>query len=162
MGARKPVTDWKHDDLVAKLKDVLPGRPFKVWGNAFQEAGISDFLVCWRGNFICIEVKVPPDKMSPVQIMRMRDFYQAGAYTFEFRREGEKLCCIFWRLQNGEMKSHLAGLLQISTLTRIKLVDLFTSSDCLRIHPRFLASDSSLLLDVNGSVPQPPNVILTD
>lgn len=128
-----------HADLVKLLTKYLPGRFVKIWGSAFQEAGLPDFIGCWRGNFVGVECKVPPDKMKPHQLEQMRKFWLAGGITFEMRVEGEKLCCIFWYPERtkGTMTCKLVAALTISTLSKARLVETFTLSESLRAHPSF-------------------------
>lgn len=42
---------------------------FNIHGgdNPYQDAGIPDLLVCWRGLFIALEVKQPGEKLSRLQ-----------------------------------------------------------------------------------------------
>jgi hypothetical protein len=69
--------------LVVKIKDLLVkegARPFKIVGGeeGFQEIGIPDLLVCFRGRFIGAEVKQPGGKLRPAQRVVLNEIYEAG------------------------------------------------------------------------------------
>jgi len=69
--------------LVVKIKDLLVkegARPFKIVGSdeGFQEIGIPDLLVCFRGRFVGAEVKQPGGKLRPAQRVVLSEIYNAG------------------------------------------------------------------------------------
>lgn len=69
--------------LVAKAKKWIfdrGGRPFKIQGqeDSFQEVGIPDVLVCWRGLFIALEFKQPGEEPSKIQAAVMCSIRTAG------------------------------------------------------------------------------------
>lgn len=69
--------------VVKKIRDHLKkrgARSFKIHGgdNPYQEVGIPDLLVCFRGRFIGLEVKLPGEKPSPVQRVVLRSIEEAG------------------------------------------------------------------------------------
>lgn len=82
--------------LVAKAKKWLTqekgARCFKIQGqeDSFQEVGIPDVLVCWRGQFIALEFKQPGENPSKVQAHVMRSIQNAGG-TAECIRSMEDL-----------------------------------------------------------------------
>lgn len=53
---------------------------YKIHGgdNPFQAAGIPDLLCCWRGTFIGLEVKMPGEEPSKVQIVNLERIRKAG------------------------------------------------------------------------------------
>lgn len=58
--------------LVAQIKKLLVdrgARAFKIQGgdDSFQEVGIPDLLVCYKGRFVGLEVKMPGGKLAPKQ-----------------------------------------------------------------------------------------------
>lgn len=61
----------------------LGGRAFKIQGSdeSFQEVGIPDLLVCYRGRFVGIEVKLPGEQPSPIQTVVIREINAAGGYA---------------------------------------------------------------------------------
>jgi hypothetical protein len=72
--------------LVNRIVRYLEGRgarPFKIQGEegSYQEAGIPDLLVCYRGLFVGLEVKMPGNKASPSQLHVMRTIEKAGGIT---------------------------------------------------------------------------------
>jgi hypothetical protein len=56
------------------------GRCFKIHGgdNPFQEAGIPDILVCYKGYFLGLEVKQPGEEPSPMQRKVLHEIERAG------------------------------------------------------------------------------------
>ena len=56
---------------------------FKVHGgdNPFQQVGIPDLLICYRGRFAGIELKQPDEKPSARQKHVMRLIEEAGGIT---------------------------------------------------------------------------------
>jgi hypothetical protein len=68
--------------LVSKIQAYLEAqgaRSFKIHGDdSYQEAGIPDLLVCWRGRFIGLEVKLPGNTPSPLQEKVLREISRAG------------------------------------------------------------------------------------
>lgn len=69
--------------LVKKQKDLIierGGRPFKIHGSdeGFQEIGIPDLLICYRGRFVGIESKMPGGKLRPAQRVVLHEIFKAG------------------------------------------------------------------------------------
>lgn len=69
--------------LVQKIVAYLESqgaRSFKIHGEegSYQEAGIPDLLVCWRGRFIGLEVKLPGNTPSPIQEKVLREIKGSG------------------------------------------------------------------------------------
>jgi hypothetical protein len=50
----------------------------KIHGNAYQMAGLPDVLCIKGGHAVWLEAKVPGNKASPVQCMRMKQLTSAG------------------------------------------------------------------------------------
>ncbi len=68
--------------LVQKIQAYLEqqgARSFKIHGDdSYQEAGIPDLLVCFRGRFIGLEVKLPGETPSPLQEKVLREIKGSG------------------------------------------------------------------------------------
>jgi hypothetical protein len=69
--------------LVQRIQHYLDeqgARSFKIHGEegSYQEAGIPDLLVCYRGRFIGLEVKLPGNTPSPLQEKVLREIKAAG------------------------------------------------------------------------------------
>jgi hypothetical protein len=71
--------------LVAKMRTRIlqrGGRPFKIQGSdeTFQEVGIPDLLVCYKGYFLGLEAKLPgaEDTLSPKQAAVLKSIERAG------------------------------------------------------------------------------------
>lgn len=71
--------------LVKKIQAYIKGaggRSFKIHGEGtYQEAGIPDLLVCYKGWFIGIEVKQPGEQASPKQRSVLKSIDAAGGLT---------------------------------------------------------------------------------
>ncbi len=79
----RPMPKQPEGKIVAKIKDLVVeagGRPIKIVGSdeGFQEVGIPDLLICYKGQFIGAEVKQPGGKLRPAQRVLLREIYEAG------------------------------------------------------------------------------------
>jgi hypothetical protein len=54
----------------------------KIHGSEFQSGGMADLLVCIDGFFIMIEVKMPGEKPSDLQIADGHEVHHAGGLWF--------------------------------------------------------------------------------
>lgn len=67
---------------IQRYIESVGGRPFKIVGSeeGFQEAGIPDLLVCYRGRFIGLEVKQPGAEAAvrPRQALVLQQIEEAG------------------------------------------------------------------------------------
>lgn len=50
---------------------------FKAVGSAYQQVGTPDLLVCWRGQFIALEIKVPGEVTTPMQAHELQTIRNA-------------------------------------------------------------------------------------
>jgi hypothetical protein len=58
----------------------LPGcKAEKRHGSQYSEVGAPDISVCCNGTRIEIEVKRPGEKPTPIQLIRLREWREAGA-----------------------------------------------------------------------------------
>lgn len=44
----------------------------KFHGNNFSQQGVSDLIMCYKGRFIALEVKVKDNKPTPLQLEHIR------------------------------------------------------------------------------------------
>lgn len=51
---------------------------FKVVGSPMQQRGTPDLLVCYKGRFIALEIKVPGAKLDKLQEYEMAKIREAG------------------------------------------------------------------------------------
>lgn len=51
----------------------------KVHGGPFQAAGIPDIIGCWKGRFIAIELKIPGEVPTQLQVITLEAIHKAGA-----------------------------------------------------------------------------------
>lgn len=75
--------------LIKAARAYLEGRGawvFKVHGgdNPFQEVGIPDLLVCYKGHFIGLEAKLPGQQLDPKQEAVIERMRKAGATADRF------------------------------------------------------------------------------
>jgi Holliday junction resolvase len=64
-----------------KIMDALRAHGafvFKVHGSGLMMAGLPDLIVCYRGYFIGIEVKMPGNKASARQLFVHKQIRRAG------------------------------------------------------------------------------------
>ena len=75
-----------HAALVRSATDFFEGEPgvkfIKFHGSPMQQRGTPDFLGSVAGWFVAIEMKVPPDFLSPIQKVQLRLWKDTGAATF--------------------------------------------------------------------------------
>ena len=69
--------------ILKALRTKRGGRWVKIHGHAYQEAGISDILGCYKGTFYALEIKLPhrTDKDSygsAIQRAFILDIIEAG------------------------------------------------------------------------------------
>jgi hypothetical protein len=72
--------------LVKRIKAYIRekgGRVFNIHGgdNPYQEVGIPDLLICYRGQFVGLEVKQPGEQPSAIQKQILREIEAAGGYA---------------------------------------------------------------------------------
>lgn len=71
-----------------KIKKILKERGawfLKTFSNGIQRAGVPDLLVCYKGQFIGIEVKAEKGVISPLQIRELNQIKEAGGYGLVVR-----------------------------------------------------------------------------
>lgn len=67
--------------IVAKVMAVARSLGWfvvKIHGNAYQMAGLPDILAIKNGRAVWMEVKVPGNEPSKIQLHRMRELAAAG------------------------------------------------------------------------------------
>ena len=67
-----------------KVKNFLKSKNiyyFKVWGNAFQRAGIPDIIACVNGKFIGIELKSEKGRASELQLWNIKKIRESGGFA---------------------------------------------------------------------------------
>lgn len=55
-----------------------------IWGNSFANAGTPDLLICYKGKFIGLELKIKPNKASPLQMAHLKKIEEAGGRGIVF------------------------------------------------------------------------------
>jgi hypothetical protein len=74
---QKPETRLQRR-IVKALKKAVGGWWAKMYVGPCQQAGIPDLLGCVQGLFFALEVKVPGEEPSEIQIKTMRDIRTDG------------------------------------------------------------------------------------
>jgi hypothetical protein len=62
------------------MAEARGARVIKIWGDeeGLQERGISDFLICYRGRFVALEVKTANGKVARAQELFLKSVIEAG------------------------------------------------------------------------------------
>lgn len=74
--------------LQRKIQDALRAREafvFKIHGGPTMMVGLPDLVICYRGLFIGLEVKMPGSKPTTIQKHRLRQIRRAGGLAFVVR-----------------------------------------------------------------------------
>jgi rubredoxin len=64
------------------LRGLDESHAHKIHGSRYSDAGEPDIDACIRGRAVKIELKMPGNKPTPVQMASMRRWEAAGAYVF--------------------------------------------------------------------------------
>lgn len=51
----------------------------KTWSNGIQRSGVPDLLICYKGQFIALEVKAENGHPSDLQLYNIQKLNEAGA-----------------------------------------------------------------------------------
>lgn len=71
----------RERDIVTSIRDAFAKRgawTMKVHGSPAQAVGIPDLLICYRGLFVAIEVKLPGNSPTKIQQYVMKQIEKAG------------------------------------------------------------------------------------
>lgn len=58
---------------------------FKIHGGPTMMVGLPDQIMCYRGQFVAMEVKMPEGKISNIQERRLQEIRSAGGHAFVVR-----------------------------------------------------------------------------
>ena len=88
MTLKKSTTKIYYSKLEGKLRDQVTAYLktrrdiwfMKVVGNSIQKAGVADFLICYRGLFLAVELKRPDGKGEATtrQLLELKKVRNAG------------------------------------------------------------------------------------
>lgn len=96
-------TSKSESAFKAKCADWLKSQShvwfFKVFGNGIQEGGVPDFIICYRGRFVAIELKRPDGQgtLERRQEAQLRRIGEAGGVAVvvdsfeEFKRVFDRI-----------------------------------------------------------------------
>ena len=77
----KPHKEKKTENEIKQYITEHGGLCYKIHGgDLYQETGIPDLLVCWKGLFFGIEVKDPQGKPSAIQLVQGTRIKKAGGH----------------------------------------------------------------------------------
>jgi penicillin-binding protein-related factor A (putative recombinase) len=68
-----------------KLKKLFPGiLIIKIHGGLFQMAGLPDLIICYKGRFIALEVKLPGKEKTLTKLQKtwLRRVRKAGGIAY--------------------------------------------------------------------------------
>ena len=75
-----------ESQLVTKVLEYIRGLPrshaHKIHGSRYSDAGEPDIDACIDGRSVKIELKMPGNKPTPVQMASMRRWERSGALVF--------------------------------------------------------------------------------
>jgi len=88
------MTRQPEGKLVTNIRRTLRdkgARAFKIQGDAemFQEVGIPDLLVCYRGRFVGLEAKMPGNRATAKQMAILNEIANAGGNAAVVTTVGE-------------------------------------------------------------------------
>ena len=76
----------KESNLVSSIRKYLRSingiKVIKIHGSSYTEIGTPDLIGCYQGRMFLIEVKMPGNHPTPIQIHRMKQWENAGAIVF--------------------------------------------------------------------------------
>lgn len=70
--------------IVRRLK-VRGAWSYKVHADGYSPSGVPDLLVCYRGRFVALEVKIPPNTLTKIQEHTIKQIALAGGFAAEAR-----------------------------------------------------------------------------
>lgn len=75
-------------------------------GSMFSKVGVSDLLVCYKGNFIALELKVGNYQPDPLQIIYLQKVRDAGGFGLILRDTLHELMVLLSCIDNGIEKQY--------------------------------------------------------
>lgn len=70
-------------------------------GSMFSKVGVSDLLVCYKGYFIALELKVGKYTADPLQISYLQKVREAGGFGLILRDNIRELMVLLSCIDNG-------------------------------------------------------------
>ena len=70
-------------------------------GSMFSKVGVSDLLVCYKGFFIALELKVGSYQPDPLQISYLQKVREAGGFGLILRDTIKELMVLLSCIDNG-------------------------------------------------------------
>lgn len=70
-------------------------------GSMFSKVGVSDLLVCYKGYFIALELKVGSYQPDPLQISYLQKVRNAGGFGLILRDTLQELMVLLSCIDNG-------------------------------------------------------------
>ena len=70
-------------------------------GSMFSKVGVSDLLVCYKGFFIALELKVGSYQPDPLQISYLQKVREVGGFGLILRDNIQELMVLLSCIENG-------------------------------------------------------------
>lgn len=102
-----------------KVNDLLKSRGAyfeKIWGGGMQSAGIPDILVCYKGIFIGLELKVGNNKPSELQkakVQMIRNAGGVGAIVWDNLEPIETILNTIDNIQNSKIQNSKVSISEV-------------------------------------------------
>lgn len=95
----------EKNKLIKVIKEHNSSFKHKIWytkhyGSAFSRVGVPDFLLCYRGKFIAIEMKAPKKSPTKVQESTLCGIIEAGGIAAWFDSGKDAVEWLLNRVQN--------------------------------------------------------------
>jgi len=82
------LTETQFKNQVQKYLNSINAYHVKQHGNRFTKSGVPDILVCLKGKFIGLELKVGKNKPSQLQLYNIDQIQKAGGVGMVLYPEG--------------------------------------------------------------------------
>lgn len=78
------MSNTRETRLTRRIRATLKGlgaKTVKFHGSGFTEEGTPDVLGCYKGRALALEIKLPGEEATPIQLKRLAEWQIAGAIT---------------------------------------------------------------------------------
>lgn len=76
------MSNTRETGLTRRIRAVLKrlgAKTVKFHGSGFTEEGTPDVLGCYKGRALALEIKLPGEEATPIQLKRLAEWRTAGA-----------------------------------------------------------------------------------
>lgn len=71
--------------VLAWLNSLLECKAINIHGSVYMERGTPDIIGCYKGRMFLFECKADKGSLRPDQVIRLRQWKEAGALALEIR-----------------------------------------------------------------------------